>query len=68
MGDTITERKEWTSMGTTITVTVEVSDDGHLSDEARVEAAIALLEEGLNTDAVDWDHNHPVPTFDNRVI
>lgn len=66
--ESIVEEKEYTMHGTTARVRVEVDDNGGLSDDDRVELAIALLEEGLNTDAADWDHNHPVPTVGNRVI
>lgn len=66
--ETIVRQTERTMHGTTASVTIEVDNDGHLSDDDRLELAIALLEEGQNTDFADWDDAHPVPTVNNRVI
>jgi len=27
-----------------------------------------VLEDGLNTEEVSWDRDHPVPTVDNEVV
>lgn len=66
--ETVVEEKEYHMQGTTARITTEVEDDGGLSDDERKELAIALLEEGVNTDFADWDENHPVPTYGNRVV
>ncbi|MFD2655322.1 hypothetical protein ACFSUP_04305 [Gracilibacillus thailandensis] len=66
--EAVVEQKERSMYGTTARVTIEIEDDGHLSDEQRRELAIALLEEGQNTEYADWDDVHSVPTVGNRVI
>jgi len=65
---TIVEEKERSMRGTTARVTAEVEDDGVLSDEKREKLAVALLEQGQNTDYANWDNIHPEPTVGNREL
>lgn len=38
------------------------------SEERLIEAAVAAVEGGVNTDYESWDEEHPVPTRNGRVI
>ncbi len=66
--EVLREKEEATMEGTTARIIVEVENDGGLTELQRKELAIALLEEGANTDAASWDHHHSVATRGNRTL
>jgi hypothetical protein len=68
--EVVKEQETRTMKRTTAKITVEVSDDGDLDQDERIELAIALLEQGMNTDFASWDdqYQHPIPTYRGRVL
>jgi|AntDeeMinimDraft_5_1070356.scaffolds.fasta_scaffold13346_3 hypothetical protein len=54
--------------GSKVKLTVEIDDGENLTNLERRQIADAVLEDGLNTEEVSWDRDHPVPTVDNEVV
>jgi hypothetical protein len=54
--------------GSKVKLTVEIDDGENLTNLERRQIADVVLEDGLNTEEVSWDRDHPVPTVDNEVV